>query len=132
MKFIWALVALPLAACIEDSTGPIEVPVPGRYVLKTMDGSPVPAVFTDITNFRLEFMGGVVTLKDDGTFTDSTDIRRTESGAVRRYTDVAAGTWAQVADTVKLSSTRNERYQMTVNSRELHQTLGARLLIYRK
>ena len=120
------------AACHGESTGPLDVGVHGRYTLRTMNGDPLPATYTEIPNYKLEFMGGIVTLKEDGTFTDSTDIRRTDGGTVRRIMDVATGEWTQVLDTVKLHSSRGERYQMTAGDRKLEQKLGGFILVYRR
>jgi hypothetical protein len=121
-----------LAACQEDNTAPVETTVYGRYVLRTLDGDVVPAVFTDATNFKIEIMKGVVTLNTDHTFTDSTDVRRTEGTLVRRVIDVAAGTFAQNGGVVTFSSTRGERYTMTFADRTLTQNLGGSILVYRR
>lgn len=126
------LAPLLLVGCHSDNTGPAPAGVHGRYMLKTLNGDPVPAVFSDASNLRIEFMKGVVTISDDGTFSDSTELRRTEKQVIRRTIDVAAGTWRQVADTIKLSSTRGERYNMTVGQRSLEQKLGFTILVYRR
>ena len=126
------LVPLLLAGCHGDTAAPGPVSVPGRYTLKTLNGDPVPAVFTETAALRLEFMKGVVTLNDDGTFTDSTELRRTEKQVVRRTIDVAQGSWRQVGDSIKLSSTRGERYSMMIGERSLEQKLGFTILIYRR
>jgi hypothetical protein len=123
---------LLLAACQSDSTAPVETTVYGRYVLRTLDGDAVPAVFTDATNFKLEIMKGVVTLNQDHTFTDSTDVRRTEGTLVRRVVDVAAGTFEHNGAVITLSSTRGERYTMTFSDRTLTQNLGGSILVYRR
>ena len=106
--------------------------VHGRYVLRTLDDQPVPATYADQPNFKLEFMRGVVVLREDLSFTDSTEIRRTENQIARRTVDVAEGSYTRAGNTINLSSTRGERYSMTFGGRTLTQSLGGVTLTYRK
>lgn len=122
----------PLLGCYSDSAAPVPVTVPGRYVLRTLDDQPLPAVYADQPNFRLEFIRGVVTLQKDLSFTDSTEIRRTENQLARRVVDVAEGTYTRDGVNVNLSSTRGERYTMTFGGRTLTQRLGGATLVYHK
>ena len=134
MKRATVFLALLLAAggCFHDSTAPIPATMHGRWVLKTMDGSPVPGVYTEVTNFKLEIVGGTLVLHEDNTFADSTDLRRTEFQIAHRVIDVATGAWQQVGDTIKLNSTRGEHYFMVFTDRTLKQDLGGRILLYRR
>ena len=97
-----------------------------------MDGEPVPHVYTEVTNFKLEFVGGSLTLREDNTFSDSTDLRRTENQVAHRVIDVAEGNWVQAGDTLKLNSTRGEHYFMLFSAQSLTQNLGGRILLYRR
>src|SRR5262245_27263226 len=102
-----------LAACYGETSAPESFTLHGRYTLRTVDDEALPAVMADQPNLRIEFMRGVVTLNQDLSFTDSTEVRRTEGSFVRRVIDVAAGTYTQAGDVVNLSSTRGEHYSMT-------------------
>ena len=133
MKRPWAIGALAiLLACFHDSAAPIPDEVHGRFLLRTIDGKPLPQVYADLPNFRLEFISGRIVLHEDGSFADSTELRRTESGLVRRVIDVAEGTFVQAGDTIKLESTRGEHYFMIFANPNLTQNLGGRLLVYRR
>ena len=129
-----AIVAVSLAVggCFHDSTAPVPATIHGRWVLKSMDGAPVPQIYAEVTNFKLEIVRGTLVLNADNTFSDTTDIRRTENQLARRVIDVAEGTFTQVADTVKLNSTRGEKYFMIFANRSLTQNLGGKILLYKR
>ena len=126
------LLVILATACYSDSAGPVADTTEGRYTLRTVDDQPLPAVIADVPNFRVEFMRGIVTLQSDLSFTDSTEVRRTENQVVRRVIDVAAGTWSRTGNIVTLNSTRGEHYTMTLSGRELRQTLAGSTLLYKK
>jgi hypothetical protein len=134
MKRAVTMIALLLAtgACFHDSMAPNPPTIHGRWRLHTMDGEPLPYVYAEVTNFKLEFVGGTLTLREDNTFSDSTDLRRTEYQLARRVIDVAEGNWTQVADTIKLNSTRGEHYFMVFSAQTLKQDLGGRILLYKR
>jgi len=118
--------------CFHDSMAPIPGTLYGRWVLKSMDGAPVPQVYAEVTNFKLEIVRGTLVLNEDNTFSDTTDLRRTENQLLRRVIDVAEGTYTQVADTIKLSSTRGEKYFMIFADQGLKQNLGGKILLYKR
>jgi hypothetical protein len=132
----WSLLAVLgsglVGGCHTDHTAPEPTSVYGRYVLRTMNGKPVPEVFSTSPTLRLEFMHGAVTLHPNHVFFDSTEIRRTEGTLVRRVIDVAQGTFVQTGALISLTSTRGERYSMTFDQRTLTQNLGGSVLLYRR
>jgi hypothetical protein len=134
MKRAVMMIALLLAtgACFHDSMAPNPPTIHGRWRLRTMDGEPLPYVYAEVTNFKLEFVSGSLTLREDNTFSDSTDLRRTEYQIARRIIDVAEGNWTQVADTIKLNSTRGEHYFMVFSEQTLKQDLGGKILLYKR
>ena len=126
------VVILAAVGCFHDSTAPIPVSIHGRWLLKSMDGAPVPQVYAEVTNFKVEIVRGTLVLREDNTFADTTDLRRTENQVLRRVIDVAEGTFVQAGDTVKLTSTRGERYFMIFANQSLTQNLGGRILLYKR
>ncbi|MGH7467273.1 MAG: hypothetical protein ACRENP_04735 [Longimicrobiales bacterium] len=134
MKFVGRLFLLlvGLTGCYSDSAAPTATTVHGRYLLRTIDERPIPAVFTEQANLKLEFMRGVITLQADLTFTDSTEIRRTENQLVRRVIDVAEGTYTHNQDVINLRSTRGENYNVSFFGQSLTQNLAGIILVYRR
>ena len=122
---------LLLAGCYEEVGGPSPT-IFGRYSLRTVDGEAVPVILTDIPNFKVEIMTGTIFLNADNTFTDSTEVRRTDGQVARIVTDVAHGSFVRTGDTIDLNSTRGEHYSMTIADRTLTQNLGGNILLYRK
>ena len=120
-----------LIGCYEEVGGPAPT-IFGRYSLRTVDGEAVPVILTDIPNFKVELMTGTIFLNADNTFTDSTQIRRTDGQVARIVTDVAHGSFVRSGDIIDLSSTRGERYSMTIADRTLTQNLSGNILLYRK
>jgi len=124
---------LPLTACFSDTAAPLPSDrLEGRYLLRRMNGEDLPQVYTDLPTFRLEIIRGVITLHPDSTFADSTELRRTENSQAKRIIDVAEGRYQLDGDTLRLNSTRGERYKMAFSSRTLTQQLGPAVLVYRK
>jgi hypothetical protein len=134
MKLAGLLIALLALSpgCYSDSAAPAPTTVHGRYTLRTLNSEPVPAVFTEQSNLKLEFIRGVITLQPDLTFTDSTEIRRTENALVRRLIDVAEGTYTRDGAVVSLSSSRGEHYEVTFGGHTLTQNLAGVVLLYRR
>ena len=122
---------LLLIGCYEEVGGPAPT-IFGRYSLRTVDGEAVPVILTDIPNFKVEIMTGTIFLNADNTFTDSTEIRRTDGQVARIVTDVAHGSFVHNGATIDLNSTRGEHYSMTLADRTLTQNLGGNILLYRR
>ena len=73
------LLLIIATGCYVDGAAPLPETTDGRYTLRTVDDLPLPAIITDIPNFKVEFIRGIVTLEPDMSFTDSTEVRRTEN-----------------------------------------------------
>jgi hypothetical protein len=121
-----------VTACYSDSSAPPTDTLHGRYVLRTLDDRPLPAVFSEQTNLKVVFLSGVITLQPDLSFTDSTEIRRTEGQLVRRIVDVAEGSYSRNANSINLRSTRGENYTLAFSGQTLTQNLAGVVLIYRR
>lgn len=129
-----------LAACTADTAGPENTRL-GRYRLSSIDGENVPTIYMESANSRMEFLSGALRLNQDGTFTDSTEVRVTPmyqgrplvgGEVVHRY-DVAWGLQRMSGDTVYLDSVRGEHYFMVFQaSGTLMQELAGSLLLYRR
>lgn len=125
--------SLLLAACA-DTSAPGETRT-GRYTLRSINGSQPPRAVYETTVSEVRFLGGTLHLRDDATFTDSTQVQvfRTQEGVTLNSVDVATGTYRLTTDTVYLESNRGERYHMTFGSSgSLVQELAGSILLYRK
>lgn len=126
-----------VAACGSDTTGS-EASRLGRFQLLRINGSPLPALVTEGTAARIDFIGGAVHLRPDLTFVDSTELKVTPKGSnVGSVSiDVANGVYRVSNDTVFFTAEPrgNEppfRYFMVYLSQQsLRQDLSGSILIY--
>ena len=87
-----AIASLALAAC-SDSTGPESVA--GRYELVSINGDPLPFVFFQRFEEKIEFTAGHIQLNSDLTCNRSFTIRTTTDGEVTTDTATGTCTWTQ-------------------------------------
>ncbi|HJU72752.1 MAG TPA: hypothetical protein VJ717_03330 [Gemmatimonadaceae bacterium] len=100
-----ALTLALLAGCgDDDSTGPDEG-IAGVYTLLTINGQQLPVVVQQQGSDRAEITQGSVTINENGTFTDVTQVRFTISGQVSNDTETASGTWTRTGSTLQFSPT---------------------------
>jgi len=93
------VIAVALAAC-GDSTGPDSDDLVGSYDLITIDGASLPVIVEQIGEDKAEITMGTVTLDEDGTFGDVTELRITEGGVVTTEVVSTQGTWTVSGSTV--------------------------------
>jgi len=105
----------------------------GVYTLSTINGQTMPVIVQQSGNDKVEITGGVVTLKEDRTFSDVTNARITVAGSVTSESDAASGTWTRQANTVQFVPTGFAAYSMTWDgSNRLTQSFEGFTLIYNK
>jgi hypothetical protein len=93
------VLAVALAGC-SDSTGPDTDDLVGSYDLITIDGASLPVIVDQIGEDKAEITMGTVTLDEDGTFGDVTELRITEGGVVTTEVVSTQGTWTVSGSTV--------------------------------
>ena len=131
LSILVALLTLP--ACV-DTTAPQE-DFYGRYTLRRINGIAPPGAVLESSVARLDFLSGIIHLRNDLSFVDSTRMKVTplRGGDVQTVTDVAAGTYRVSNDTLHLESTRGEKYHMLFQTAgSLVQDLSGVILVYRK
>jgi hypothetical protein len=118
-RLLAAVAVLTLTACISDSvgivgttaTGGSELPsttgVAGAYTLQTVGGSPLPYTYQQSGADKSEFLDDVVTLTNNGTWSELMHVRKTVSGVVTISAVTDAGTYVRVGTTGLLFSTPN-------------------------
>jgi hypothetical protein len=134
LRFFGLLTALLLSACADTSGVDYDLRM-GHYTLDRMNGQSLPGTLIHNSIAKLEFLSGSLWLHRNGTFSDSTNVKVTAlaTGSLRYVTDVASGTFSIVGDTLYLTSTRGENYQMTFQiAGSLTQMLSGSTLVYRK
>lgn len=136
MRYALLFAAFVVAGACKDSTPPPPPdPMIGDYVLRAIDGNPPPQIVQEDTSARYSILYGIVRLKSDKSFVDSTDVQVVySSGQVDNSSDVAHGSWAVRNDTLFLAPVGSDSYSMrvTVHGLELTQDFGGIALVYRK
>jgi len=127
-------VAVALAACSGDSTGPDSDDLVGTYDLITIDGASLPVIVDQIGEDKAEITMGTVTLDEDGTFGDATELRITEGGVVSTEVQSTQGTWTVSGSTVTfVPNDGSGTYSMTWNGQlRLTQVFQGFTLVYEK
>ena len=87
-----ASACLTFLAC-GDSTGPGSVA--GRYALVSLNGAPLPAVFFQVLESKVEITAGHIQLNGDGTCSASATFQSTVVGLVETETQTDTCTWNQ-------------------------------------
>ena len=128
------MIAVSLAACSGDSTGPDLDELAGEYILFTINGQSLPVIVDQFGNDIVEITQGSVSLESNGTFDDVTQLRITESGAVSTEVDVTQGTWEAVGTTVTFRPTDGSgTYTMTWDGQlRLTQLFTGLTLVYER
>ena len=76
--WLLALLAVPAGACGGDApAGPASTSIVGTWDLQTVDGEPLPFVFSESGGDRAEISGNVLTLSADSSFAERFEYRRT-------------------------------------------------------
>jgi len=126
-------IVVALAAC-SDSTGPDTDDLVGSYDLITIDGASLPVIVDQIGEDKAEITMGTVTLDEDGTFGDATELRITEGGVVTTEVQSTQGTWTVSGSIVSfVPNDGSGNYSMTWNGQlRLTQVFQGFTLVYEK
>src|SRR5688572_10033143 len=120
MRKMLLFAALAVAFGCNEAVGPRPATVAGLYPLRSVDGNPPPQIIDASDQGTISIVGGLVTLRTDGTYTDSTDIEIVFPDGVERFSDVGSGTWRLSNDSVFFQAGQGE-YFMVRNGVELVQ-----------
>lgn len=128
------VIAVALAACSGDSTGPDSDDLVGSYDLITIDGASLPVIVDQVGEDKAEITLGTVTLDEDGTFGDATELRLTQSGVVTTEVQSTQGTWTVSGSTVTfVPNDGSGNYSMTWNGQlRLTQIFQGFTLVYER
>lgn len=123
--------AVALALGCKDSVAPAPASLAGEYQLRAIDGNPPPQIVVADAEGVLSFVGGLVTLRADGTYRDSTALEIVTDAGVFSDFDVGSGTWRVSNDTVFFRVGTSE-YFMVRDGVELVQNFDGIELVYRR
>jgi hypothetical protein len=101
-RLVLALSAFSILAC-GDSSGPDFSSAVGTWNLVTVNGSALPFTVELSQIYRLELLSDVFVASENGTYTESSTLRETESGTATTTTEQSNGTWTQTGNTVTVT-----------------------------
>ena len=133
-KLVLAALAAAVAAFgCRDTTAPAPAGPAGEYALRTIDGNPPPQIVFTSAEATISFVGGLVVLRANGTYVDSTEVEIVTATGVGHQYDVGNGTYRISNDSVffKGQGTATE-YVMVRNGVELVQQFDGIELVYRR
>jgi hypothetical protein len=121
-----------LAACGgDDSTNLRPATVTGTYILRTVNGSPLPYTTVQLGDDKFEVMADTITLKDGGIWTGGGTIRVTQSGSVSMTTSTSTGTYSLTGTAITINDFTGAS-SGTVERGTLSVTQGGLLSVYTK
>jgi hypothetical protein len=124
-----ALVLAAAAACHDSSTSPTNTVI-GTYALATVNGQALPFQFTLSTGEKLTLNSDLVTLRDDGTYSD---IGKWTSSASGNFTVTEVGTYSETNGTITFfDQTDGITYQGTLAGSVLTESSGTMTQVYQK
>ena len=131
-KLFLVTLAAAVLGC-RETTAPQPAGPAGEYALRTIDGNPPPQIVFTSAEGTLSFVGGLVVLRANGSYVDSTEVEIVTSSGVARQYDVGRGTYRISNDSVffKGDGAATE-YAMVRNGVELVQQFDGIELVYRR
>jgi hypothetical protein len=103
-----------LAACGGDSTSPDLASLSGDYVLRTVNGGPLPITIITRTDFKLEISSETLFVKPSGVFADVTHYVRTNLNVVDTPADTLGGTWSASGTVMSFAGADGSQFTGTV------------------
>lgn len=106
------LLSVSIGACGGDGVTEPDT-VAGTYVLKTVDGKPVPVVVYEEPGYKLEIISSNYVLTEGGTFTNNASWKETIDGAVSTGNESSSGTFTVNGSTLSFISPGGDAFQGT-------------------
>ena len=110
------LCAVAWVGC-DDSTEPEDIS--GRYELRTVNGSNVPATVIQVGTTRAEILGGFLQLNADGTFSSSRTTRITQGTSTSTNTETESGTWTLTGNQLTVRSSSGVQYTGVISGTQI-------------
>ena len=101
-----------MAACGGDGVTEPDT-VAGTYILKTVDGKPMPAVLYEEPGYKFELISSNYVLTEAGTFTNNASWRETDNGSVNTGNESSSGTFTVNGSTLSFISPGGDAFQGT-------------------
>ena len=134
MRFLACLLPVAAAACRSDGpTDHTPVSLAGTWRLQTVNGNGLPVVLEQNGAYKEELTSDVLTVAASGTFTQSMQIRVTESGQVTTETVEDAGSYTLNGTAVTFTfDSDGWTGTGSVSGNTLTVAVGGLALVYRK
>jgi hypothetical protein len=117
----------------DDATAPASNSIAGTWALETVNGAALPFVVAQSGANKAEVTSDVLTLAEGGSFTQSTQVRLTQSGTVTTQSASEAGTWTLTGTSVSFRFTSDGSVGTgTLNGSTLTVAETGIALVYRK
>ena len=126
---ILAAVLVAAIGC-NDTAAPASSHV-GAYPLRTVDGNPPPQIVFSDADGNESIVGGLVLLREDNTYVDSTEVQIVTGTGVTLRQDVARGPYRIAGDSVFFAF-QGAEYAMALDGAELVQDFNGIELVYRR
>jgi len=132
-RLFLALGAISLLAC-GDSTGVGAASAVGTWNLVTVNGDPVPSIVLDIANppFRVEIVSDQIILDEDGTYTETSLTRETESGTVTDFPDFDTGIWSQTGRNLTVTASDGSVTHPTISGNDITLNEGGLVAVWHR
>ena len=131
--FIASIAAVALAACGGDSTAP-PASIAGTYVLQTVNSAPLPFTVIATTDYKFEILSDSYQIRDDGTYSGTSQFRETLNGTATVETDNSTGTYTRAGSSITLTDSVDptDKFTGTVDGGTFTVTAEGFVLVYKK
>lgn len=92
-----------LAVACGDATSPDTDSFVGVYMLRTVDGSPLPAVISQSGTSALTYIANQLTIADGGTWSQTATLETRSGGQTSRQTFANGGFWTRSLNDIQLN-----------------------------
>ena len=108
IRLLQLLLVTALVAACGDATGPDGADFFGTYELQTVNGGELPYPVVILGNYRLEVLASTLTVRSNGTFTQSTSLREIDGASTTTDTESSSGSWERTGSAVRFRDTADD------------------------
>jgi hypothetical protein len=130
-RIVIALLAVALAGCGSDATGPSGGSVTGTWNLRSVNGTNLPYSFPPQQGVTITVTGSVLTLSSDGAYNEIDSILLVGPGGAATTTHLEAGMWSATNGSITFDDqTDGVVYQGSVTGNALTEIVNGFAQVY--